>query len=260
MNNEETVIAQPQNENDTKRKANVETKKNNKPETGKKIAATATAAAIGSAAGSGVAYAATTMLHSTESDEPVKEQATETPVTVTDAPKEEIHSEPKHTSNSDETADSANEESGTEADYTGYNDADPVMASPQVHTANNDESGNNSSEIQVLGIYEAQGDCGQTMQAAVLTNGEGVAAVADIDGDGIADVIAVDYNHNQQIDEGEVYDISDNQIPMASYQQAYIDQQEEEQWQQEQEQEISIYNTDDQQDFDNNVDYSQTTV
>ena len=257
MNNEETVIAQPKNESDTKRKANVETKKNDKPETEKKIAATATAAAIGGAAGSGVAYAATTMLHSPKPNEPAKEQVTEKPITVTDAPKEEIHSGPEQISNSDETATSTNEESGTEADYTGHNDADPVMTSPQVHTAINEEESQDTVEVRVLGIYEAQGDSGQTMQAAVLTNGDEVAAVVDLDGDGIADVIAADNNHNQQIDEDEVYDISENQIPMAGYQQAYVAQKEEEQMQQEQE--TFTNNTDDdQQDFDNNADYSQT--
>ena len=91
------------------------------------------------------------------------------------------------------------------------------------------------------------------MQAAVLTNGEEVAAVVDVDYDGVADILVVDENHNQQIDEGEVYDLSNNHVQMSDYQQAYLAQQEQAQ----QEHDTFAYNASDaQQDYNNDVDPS----
>lgn len=88
------------------------------------------------------------------------------------------------------------------------------------------------------------------MQAAMLTNGEEVAAVVDLDSDGVADVLLVDENHNQQIDEGEVYDLSNDNVQMSIYQDAYQAQQ-----QAQQENDTFSYNAnEDQQDYDNNAD------
>ena len=138
-------------------------------------------------------------------------------------------------------------------DYTGHNGADPVTPNQGMHAVANETSGSN--DVQVLGVYEAQGDQGQTMQAAVLTNGEEVAAVVDLDGDGTAEVIVVDENHNQQIDEGEVYDISDHHVQMSDYQDIIAQQQD----QMQQEHDIFVNNTgDDQPDYNNDADLSYT--
>ena len=120
-----------------------------------------------------------------------------------------------------------------------------------MHAAVDETDNGNINEVQVLGVYEAQGENGQTMQAAVLTNGEEVAAVVDIDGDGVADALLVDENHNQQIDEGEVYDLSNNHVQMSDYQDAYLAQQ-----QMQQEHDTFAYNAneDQQQDYDNDAD------
>lgn len=147
------------------------------------------------------------------------------------------------------------DEEGGEPDYTNHNGADPVTQNSEVQATVDDTSGGNAHEVQVLGMYEAQGEDGQTMQAAMLTNGHEVAAVMDLDGDGVADVLAVDDNHNQQIDEGEVYDLSNDNVHMADYQDLYMAQQQ--QIQMDQEQNTFAYNaSDDQPDYNNDADLS----
>lgn len=82
-----------------------------------------------------------------------------------------------------------------------------------------------------------------------------LAAVVDLDGDGVADVLAVDENYNQQIDEGEVYDLSNDNVHMADYQDLYMAQQQ--QMQMDQEQNTFAYNaSDDQPDYNNDADLS----
>lgn len=244
MNNEETIIMKPQNSNKAEQTENVETteKKSNK---GKKVAATAAAAVMGGVVGSGATYAATTMLHDKEAEEQKQEDEAQT----TEEPKKEQQTEaPKE----EEVAVKVDAEESAEPDYTGTHHADPVTPNPEVHAAVDETSNSDTNEVQVLGVYEAQGENGQTMQAAVLTNGEDVAAVIDVDGDCVADVLAVDENHNQQIDEGEVYDLSNEHVQMADYQQAYLAQQQE---QMQQEHDTFAYNaSDDQQDYNNDVD------
>ena len=140
------------------------------------------------------------------------------------------------------------EDPSPEPDYTNHNGADPVTQNPEVQATVDDTNGGNANEVQVLGMYEAQGEDGQTMQAAMLTNGHEVAAVVDLDGDGVADVLAVDENHNQQIDEGEVYDLSNDNVHMSDYQDLYMAQQQ--QMQIDQEQNTFAYNaSDDQPDY-----------
>lgn len=86
-----------------------------------------------------------------------------------------------------------------------------------------------TNEVQVLGVYQDQGDEGQTIEYAVMTNGQEMAVVGDFDGDRYADSIWVDHNGNQQAEEGEVYDISSEQVHMSTYENAYAQQQMQEQ-------------------------------
>ncbi len=108
-----------------------------------------------------------------------------------------------------------------ETDYTGHGGADPVSGQPHTQTTGSHQS-EGSNEVQVLGIY---GEHGQSLQTAVVTDGEYVAAVVDIDGDGKAEVMAVDADHNGEIGEGEVFDIAGENVQMAGYEQAYVAQQ-----------------------------------
>lgn len=248
MNSEETIIMQPQNRDKAEQTQSVEAPENNrKTGRGKKAATTAAAAVMGGVVGGGATYAAMSTLHNTEPEEQKPEEpAAEEPVVATaEKPQKEQHDEPQK----EDAAVKVDEDAGTETDYTGNNGADPVATSQQTHADVAD--GNGTNEVQVLGVYEAQGENGQTMQAAVLTNGEDVAAVVDVDGDGVADVLVVDENHNRQIDEGEVYDLSDDHVQMADYQQLYLAQQEQAQ----QEQGTLAYNASDEQpDYCNDAD------
>lgn len=250
MNDEETIIMQPKNNE----KANDTTETNKKQGKGKKVAATAAAAVLGGVAGSGATYAATGMLHDSETEDSKEQeqevQATEDP---TPAPEAKVEEEPQVVEAKEEVTPTVEATAETESDYTGNNGADPVTPNPEVH-ATSDDNSTDGNEVQVLGVYETQADNGQMMQAAVLTNGEEIAAVVDVDYDGVADVLLVDENHNQQIDEGEVYDLSNDHVQMADYQQAYLAQQEQ---MQQQDHDTFAYNaSDDQPDYNNDVDPS----
>lgn len=254
MNNEETIVMKPQN-NKAEQPQSVETvdKKSNK---GKKVVSTAAASIVGGVVGGGAAYAATEMLHSKEEAEEQKPEeeavAAEKPAAaVVDEPQKEQSDEPQK----EEIVSRVDDEEGGEPDYTNHNGADPVTQNPEVQATVDDTNGGNANEVQVLGMYEAQGEDGQTMQAAMLTNGYEVAAVMDLDGDGVADVLAVDENYNQQIDEGEVYDLSNDNVHMSDYQDLYMAQQQ--QMQMDQEQNTFAYNaSDDQPDYNNDADLS----
>lgn len=247
MNNEETIVMKPQNNNKAEQTQSIETteKKSNK---GKKVAATAAASVMGGAVG-GATYAGTEMLYDKEAEEQKSEEAqtAEEPVVDIEEPQKAHHNE----SHKEEVAAKVDEDASVEPDYTNHEGADPVTPNPEVHATVDETDNGNINEVQVLGVYEAQGENGQTMQAAVLTNGEEVAAVVDIDGDGVADALLVDENHNQQIDEGEVYDLSNNHVQMSDYQDAYLAQQ-----QMQQEHDTFAYNAneDQQQDYDNDAD------
>lgn len=244
MNNEETIVMKPQNNNKAEQTQSVETvgKKSNK---GKKVVATAAASIVGGVVGGGAAYAATEMLHSKEEAE---EQKPEEEAVAAEKPAAAVVDEPQK-----EELVSRVDDEGGEPDYTNHNGANPVTQNPEVQATVDDTNGGNANEVQVLGMYEAQGEDGQTMQAAMLTNGHEVAAVVDLDGDGVADVLAVDENHNQQIDEGEVYDLSNDNVHMSDYQDLYMAQQQ----QMDQEQNTFAYNAnDDQPDYNNDADLS----
>lgn len=246
MNNEETIVMKPQNNNKAEQTQSVETvdKKSNK---GKKVVATAAASIVGGVVGGGAAYAATEMLHSKEEAE---EQKPEEEAVAAEKPAAAVVDEPQK----EELVSRVDDEGGA-PDYTNHNGADPVTQNSEVQATVDDTNGGNANEVQVLGMYEAQGEDGQTMQAAMLTNGHEVAAVMDLDGDGVADVLAVYDSHTQQIDEGEVYDISGYGVHMSDYQDLYMAQQQ--QMQMDQEQNTFAYNaSDDQPDYNNDADLS----
>lgn len=250
MNNEETIFMQPQNNNnETEHTQNVKATEK-KSDKAKKVVATTAASVMGGVVGGGTTYAATEMLHDKEADEQKPEgevQATEEPVAK--EPQKVEHAETQK----EEVAVKVDNDESAEPDYTNHAGADPVTPNPEVQATVDEaiDSNANTNEVQVLGVYETQGENGQTMQAAMLTNGEEVAAVVDLEGDGVADVLLVDENHNQQIDEGEVYDLSNENVQMSIFQDAYQAQQ-----QMQQEQDTYTYNVnDDQQDSNCGVDF-----
>lgn len=239
MNNEETIIAQPNVQKQGKQK---QEKKEGK---GKTVAATVAVATIGGAVGgAGTAaamnYATQAKADGQEPEANVEEQA----AVVKPEPQKETTSEPEQVEVTAKVDDVA------EPDYTNHGNADPVVTTTAQATAQPAVNEEVTSQVQVLGVYENVTEEGVHQTAAVLTDGEEVAVVLDGDGDGIADVVAADMNNNQQLDEGEVYDISGQDIHMTDYEQAYLAQQQETQ-----QQEDMAYNTSDDtmQDYDNNA-------
>ena len=72
-----------------------------------------------------------------------------------------------------------------------------------------------TADVQVLDYQQVTGPDGQPVDAALVSvNGESVA-VLDTDNNGIADTMVCDANHNGQIDEGEVVDVSGQGIAMS---------------------------------------------
>lgn len=261
MNNEETIVKRPQDNqpkaSETSQKESSEKKTNKK----KRYAATAGAAVAGVAAGAGAAFAATTLSAHDEAVVEDHKDDQQTPADSTAEASQTEHNADAQTQPDEVIAHLDNESTSGEQDYTGHGGADQVMTNPDVQVAVDDSNSDDANEVQVLGVYEAQGDQGQTMHAAVLTDGQEVGAVIDLDGDGIADVLAVDENHNQMIDEGEVYDVSTHDISMQPFQDQYAMQQDpmlQDQMQQEQMQQdhdlMAHQATDYMPDYDNNAD------
>ena len=245
MNSEETIIMQPQNNNQAQQVQNVDTPKQEEKKSGngKKAAAMTGAAVFGGAAGGAGTAAAANMLNKEQTEEQEQEVKVDedTPPTTTTAKPEPKAEEKIETEEIPVTVD----ENG-ETDYTGNAGADPVTQNPTSTPQPTGNEGSDAHEVQVLGVYEN----GEGQEMAILTDGETVAAVLDANGDGEANVIGIDENMNGQLEEGEIYDISDQHISMSQYEDAYLAQQQE---QIQQEHETFAYNADDQQDCNNDA-------
>ncbi len=239
MNNEETIISQPQSNNNQAKQATSTAETTEQPKKkarGKSGVAIAGAAAAGAAVGSGATLVAEAAVddeannQQEENNHQMAENATESqeveatadPQDDQEANQPQPETEAPHEVNPtiDEVAPNG------ETDYSHAGGADPVMEDdPNLHTASND-MGADDNQVQVLGVYEVPGDDGNMIQTTVLTDGQYIGAVIDVDYDGVADVAFVDYNQNQQIDEGEVYDVSNDNIQMQEFQNACDPQQE----------------------------------
>lgn len=274
MNNEETIIMQPQSGNNPK--ANQTTpaaEPNAKPKKarGKRAAAVAGAAVAGAAVGSGATLGVEAVIDESNNDQ--EENNTQTAEAQTDNAAEQQEVEATAETQEADTQDTVETEqpqyvseaprdvnatvddvaSNGENDYTGHG-GDNIVAQedPYLQTASDDGMGVHDNQIQVLGVYDVQNEDGSMMQAAAITDGHYIGAVIDVDYDGTADTVAVDYNQNQQIEEGEVFDVSNENIQMQDFQDAHVAQQQD---MMQQEQEQLAYNaSDDQPDYCNNAD------
>ena len=239
MKNEETIIMQPDNNENTN---NVKAEKEVRNGNGKRVAAVTAGAAFGSAAGSAGTAAAFHVAENTP-----EEVETQVDDTATAAEQQQAAAATAQTEQQEEVVATAVEDT-QEPDYTGNAGADPVSQDPVAQ-----QTSNETGEVQVLGVYERTDENGVRQEAAVITDGQEVAAIVDVDGNGTADVLLADMNHNQQIDEGEVFDISEQNISMDTLKQQYIAQQEMEA-QQQQEETFGYAASDETADYNNGVD------
>lgn len=72
-------------------------------------------------------------------------------------------------------------------------------------------------EVEVLSLETVMNEDGSLMDVALLSVDGVQTVVADVDMDGVADVIAVDANNNGQLDDGELVDVSNQGIIMDSF-------------------------------------------
>ena len=76
------------------------------------------------------------------------------------------------------------------------------------------------SEIEVVSYETVTNEDGSQMDVAVV-NAQGQAVmIADVDQNGVADIMAADLNNNGQLDNGEIVDVSDQNIAMQPLQDA----------------------------------------
>ena len=76
------------------------------------------------------------------------------------------------------------------------------------------------SEIEVVSYETVTNEDGSQMDVAVV-NAQGPAVmIADVDQNGVADIMASDLNYNGQLDNGEIVDVSDQNIAMQPLQDA----------------------------------------
>lgn len=267
MNNEETIIMQPQSGNNPKaNQATTAAEPNAKPKKtrGKRGAAMAGAAVAGAAVGSGVTLGVEAVVDDSNNDQENNAQTAETQ-TDNAAESQEVEAvadtqdgieteQPQYVSEAPRDVNATVEDvaSNGESDYTGHGGGNFVAQDdPYLQTACDDGMGVHDNQIQVLGVYDVQKEDGSMMQTATITDGHYVGAVIDVDYDGTADIVAVDHNQNQQIEEGEVFDVSNENIQMQDFQDAHVAQQD----MMQQEQEHLAYNaSDDQPDYCNNAD------
>lgn len=225
MKNEETTIMQPNNEqgHETQNQsATSETQK--KSNTGKRVAATAGAAVIGGAAGAGGTIAAEHMMNDKEEPE-TKEAETKEEPAASASKTEGTHTQAKHETVAKEEPQSVPEDGNQDGpDYTGHNGANPTTPNPGVHQTNDPSNGNETADVRVVDIQNVQGPNGENAEFVTLTDGQDVAVVADLDGDGKADKIGIDDNHNGHFEQNEIHDISDENWDMAGYRQSYAQQ------------------------------------
>ena len=76
------------------------------------------------------------------------------------------------------------------------------------------------SEIEVVSYETVTNEDGSQIDVAVV-NAQGQAVmIADVDQNGLADIMASDLNYNGQLDNGEIVDVSDQNIAMQPLQDA----------------------------------------
>ena len=234
MNNEETIIMKPQAGNSdnktTQSQPTAQTQAADKTSnTGKKVATTAGAAVLGGAAGAAGMYAADTMMQKPEEEqeakvEEVKEEPAAKETAAASKPKQEAQTQTKHEEPEVAAHVTPVDDNQEGPDYTGHNNANPSTPNPGVHQASAQSNGNETADVHIVDIQHAQTPDGHTAEAVILTDGETVGAVIDADGDGKADLFAVDTNHNNRFEDNEVQNVQGDNIRMEGFNQAYAQQ------------------------------------
>lgn len=231
MNNEETRILNPQQpEQQAEVKNNAEQpsapqpeqkpadKKDAKPSNKKGAAFSAAAGgAIGAAAATGAQHLYDNM--QAEAEEVEVEEVEEEEVASAAEPKATVKPEPK-----DEIPEDAKLEGPQDA--VGTNGGDE-QGGDNVIPADGPDTTPQESDVHVLGVdLIDDGEGGQMFVAALEDSVSGdQALVVDVDLDGTIDVLAVDENHNGQLENNEIYNVHDQGWQSEGYVEAYAQEQ-----------------------------------
>lgn len=173
-------------------------------ENAKQNIASGMSSTIGAAVGVVAGTMASNEMHAAESDE----------ATVTDAtPAEETADEDVPVVDVDPAQAPAGEEVVAEpvAEPTAQPATEP--ATPQAQPA-----GQTSGDVQVLDYQTVDNGQGGQADVAVITDGTTQAVVIDADRDGIADVMAVDQNHDGQLSDNEIINLEGHNVAMQPLQ------------------------------------------
>ena len=222
--NEETMIIQPKTESpkpsqqkapsidEALKEAKTKKKNNNRAKT---VAAGVVGAMAGSAAAAAATYFDTDDLSTDPEDDKENGDVEDAATTASDQHSDsDSQAETEAKEGSDNVSIHPHDTVPDDDDYA--NGGQDVQPEP-------DSSSDDSDDVQILGVYEREVD-GVHQEMAVMTNGDEVAAVLDVDGDGEADVIAIDSDHSQSFDDNEIIDISGQHVSMEGYEQAYLAQ------------------------------------
>ncbi len=262
MSNEETIIMRPQDKDEAKQTINAETSaKAKKSGNGKKVAATVAAAGIGGVVGAG-AFAATNALNTNEEEVPTEkpEQTTEdeTPQVEVKAEEEprvaevKVEEEPQ-TIEAKEVVEDIHIGEGEHLIYSNNEGGeDPIGITEEPEEL--DVPDYNPYDVHVLGVYDVATEGGQDITVAPITDVEDLVYLIDVNSDGMVDALAYDANHNEQLDEGEVVDVSNYNIQMPDAQDVYYTQQNEQM-----QQDYDTYTcnaSEEPQDYNNDIDQS----
>lgn len=113
---------------------------------------------------------------------------------------------------------SEHDHSTTQHHEAHHDQQENVSQQPQVRqVSSGQEEEQNEPEVHFLGVDQVLTDGGQTINVGHMTIAEEEVALVDMDNDLIFDVAVSDRNHNEQIDEGEVIDISDRQLSVTDF-------------------------------------------
>lgn len=93
--------------------------------------------------------------------------------------------------------------------------SEDISQQPQVSQVTADSG--EEPEVHFLGIDQIQTENGQTMNIGHMTIASEEVALVDLDNDMVFDVTISDRNHNGQIEDEEVIDISDRQLTVTDF-------------------------------------------
>ena len=226
MDNETTKILNPQQNSETKSEQNVAQKEeNNQAGFGSRTAATATGAALGT----GAAFAAEHIYNAAVEDDAQEEVSSTEDGAENNAEEtaaaEEVQAtaaEPQHTVVEHVVTVKVEQPTTTDANTVPHDGTYIDPATPEPTPASTTTSDDN--EVHVVGVAVQDNGQGGVSTLAGIQSGDDSVIVVDVESDGRLDYAIHDDNGNGEIDEGEMHDISGQNMSTAQVVGAYVEE------------------------------------